>query len=83
MLASDPNDPELKEMNENLEMCCQQISQALCHLHKQDIFHRDLKPANILYNHHMIWKISDFGLSRYLYSKRAEETRNTNISEVS
>lgn len=69
-----PNDCHmLTKMNENIEISFQHISHGLQHLHKNSLIHRDLKPANILYDRHMTWKISDFGLSRYLYSDLSDE----------
>lgn len=63
----------LTKMNENIELSFQHISQGLQHLHENSFVHRDLKPANILYDHHMTWKISEFGLSRYLCSDLSDE----------
>jgi hypothetical protein len=38
------------------------------------IIHRDLKPANIL-QHDGVWKLADFGVSRYTEAATATETR--------
>ncbi|KAI4986230.1 hypothetical protein ZWY2020_018860 [Hordeum vulgare] len=41
------------------------ICEGLHHLHMENhIIHMDLKPANILLDHHMVPKVTDFGLSR-------------------
>ena len=41
------------------------ICEGLYHLHMENhIIHMDLKPANILLDHHMVPKVTDFGLSR-------------------
>ncbi|VAI81559.1 unnamed protein product [Triticum turgidum subsp. durum] len=41
------------------------ICEGLFHLHMENhIIHMDLKPANILLDHHMVPKVTDFGLSR-------------------
>lgn len=74
----------LTKMNENIEISFQHISQGLQHLHENSFVHRDLKPANILYDRHMTWKISDFGLSRYLYSDLSDDqTIGQKMSKVS
>ncbi|KAI4986668.1 hypothetical protein ZWY2020_019298 [Hordeum vulgare] len=42
------------------------ICEGIVFLHEKRILHLDLKPANILLDSHMVPKIADFGLSRFL-----------------
>ncbi|KAL9028930.1 MAG: hypothetical protein Q9180_007094, partial [Flavoplaca navasiana] len=54
------------------EYHCQAIASQMCgalkYLHDQDITHRDIKPDNILIQSNMpfVFKLSDFGLSKYI-----------------
>ena len=43
-----------------------QITQALLHLHEQNVIHRDVKGANVLVDVHGTCKVCDFGTAAYL-----------------
>ena len=43
------------------------IARGMLHLHSENIIHRDLAARNILLTEHMEVKVSDFGMSRYLF----------------
>ncbi len=43
-----------------------QMIYALIHLHELNIIHKDIKPANVLVFPGSVFKITDFGLSRYI-----------------
>ncbi|GJN06812.1 hypothetical protein PR202_ga24577 [Eleusine coracana subsp. coracana] len=47
-----------------------EICEGLSYLHQQNIVHLDLKPANILLDHHMVPKITDFGISKCFDEKQ-------------
>jgi hypothetical protein len=44
-----------------------------------EIVHRDLKPANVL-QHEGVWKLADFGISRYSEAATATETRRASFT---
>jgi len=59
-----------EQMPNIFRQCCD----ALEYLHGMGVIHNDLKPANILINEHKVTKLSDFGISRYLYSSIDSES---------
>uniref|UniRef100_A0ACD5TYV0 Uncharacterized protein n=1 Tax=Avena sativa TaxID=4498 RepID=A0ACD5TYV0_AVESA len=50
------------------------ICEGLHYLHMNSIIHLDLKPSNILLDGHMVPKIADFGLSRFLIEDKTHYT---------
>ncbi|KAF8379349.1 hypothetical protein HHK36_028783 [Tetracentron sinense] len=46
------------------------LSQALAYCHEKDVIHRDIKPENLLLDHEGRLKVSDFGWSVQMRSKR-------------
>jgi serine/threonine protein kinase len=48
-------------------------------LEVQDITHRDLKPSNILF-HEVSWKISDFGIARFVEEVTSKNTVSEHLS---
>lgn len=57
-----------------------QLLNAMSYLHSKKIVHRDLKPENVLLSNDFI-KLTDFGISRFYYSKVGEYSENSNLSE--
>lgn len=51
-----------------------QIAQGLFYLRQHNIVHRDLKPHNILLTEQYTLKITDFGLSKFVYKQQMFET---------
>lgn len=49
---------------------CIQIGNGVKYIHLKNIVHMDIKPENILYGFDGLFKISDFGLSKKVESKR-------------
>ncbi|XP_055309895.1 serine/threonine-protein kinase TBK1-like [Sitodiplosis mosellana] len=48
---------------------CQNLVDAIQHMHNKNVIHRDVKPTNILLMHHngqTIYKLADFGAARFL-----------------
>ena len=69
-LTDDISDDTAKILNEQtLLYMCMQICGGMNYLSSQGFVHRDLATRNCLVGHSFTVKISDFGMSRYLYSK--------------
>lgn len=61
--------------NKNLSLqnklnICREICNGLAYIHSKKIVHMDIKPENILYGFDGLFKISDFGLSEKIESKK-------------
>lgn len=59
------------------KMYAQQLVNALCYLHEQDILHLDLKPANILLTSENVCKLTDFGCSQFASNPTLSDLQGT------
>ena len=55
----------------------QQLIEAVDHCHRRGVYHRDLKPENLLLDENGNLKVSDFGLSALLESKKKDGLLHT------
>lgn len=53
-----------------------QILQGMSVVHKLGVLHRDIKPENILVDRTGVFKIADFGMSRFIGSPNSKMTQN-------
>ena len=59
-----------------------QILLGLQELHKNGVVHRDLKPENVLIAHNQIPKLTDFGISGFMYSRETKTNWMGRVKEM-
>lgn len=60
-----------------MKLMVKNLASALNYLHNKGIVHRDLKPANIMQVDRQ-WKLTDFGISRFLENYNVSDTSPSN-----
>lgn len=68
----------IEKINIDIKTICIDVLHGLFYLHTNKIIHRDLKPENILFKDDK-YKISDFGLSKYLKNSKEYLTQGGTI----
>jgi len=59
-----------------------QVLLGLQTLHKNGVVHRDLKPENVLIGHNQIPKLTDFGISGFMYSRETKTNWMGRVKEM-